>query len=394
MIRFQPDTLLEAFTRFFDMAAPDANVYIEVPAPDVRMGALALLALAAVLCWRWLRGRRTPTFAMLAVLLVSTAIWLPTTGNGRYFLPMLVCAGPIAIGLLCLLPLKREWKALLGVSLASVQVFVLTQQSPWHSWEWVDWTEAPYFAIDMKAVDTGGAPTTYATISTISYSLVAPQFPANSRWISLSSAGATPRDDAVARDFLRRAAAEGPVRLLAPAIPGATLPDGRPNEAAITGLDQLISPRNLRIAGQCHMIHSVGMEKMQGIKKSSIRAAAAAPVGFWSCPLAYAEDGKGVARQPDPPKQVLDALRQMGQLCPRFFPMTDENLLRLPDGWVKHYGSDARIYVMDNDQVWYKFWRSLNPVFVGRMTDVAAGNAKLDCSAIRGDDRPWRTGAQ
>jgi hypothetical protein len=63
--------------------------------------------------------------------------------------------------------------------------------------------------------------------------------------------------------------------------------------------------------------------------------------------------------------------------------MINDGTLRLPDGWVKHYSSDARVYVMDNGEVWYKFWRSLNAVFVGRVTEVAAGKTTFD----------WQSGA-
>ena len=96
MIRFQPDTLPQALMRFFDMAAPDANVYMEIPAPDIRFASITVLLLVAALCWRRLGPGRQATAAMSLVLLISAVIWLATTGNGRYFMALLVCAGPIA----------------------------------------------------------------------------------------------------------------------------------------------------------------------------------------------------------------------------------------------------------------------------------------------------------
>ena len=69
-------------------------------------------------------------------------------------------------------------------------------------------------------------------------------------------------------------------------------------------------------------------------------------------------------------------------------------MLRLPDGWERRYGaSETRAYVMDNGDVWYHFWRSLNSVPVGKVPDLLAGKVKIDCSAIRSDGA-WRTGAQ
>jgi hypothetical protein len=222
---------------------------------------------------------------MTLLLLVSSVIWLLTTGNGRYFLPMLICAGPIAIALLCLLPITRQWKVLLASVLVAAQLFVLTQQSPWHLWEWVDWKDAHYFAVELGPAQMKAPPTTYATLSTTSYSPIAPQFPANARWISLSNGGAIPRDHQMARDFMRRAAAEGPVRLIVPSLPGAILDDGRPNAAAIAGFDQLMCPRNVRVSGTCDLIPPERQRRLEGMQ-SAVRGGRPLPVG---CPLAYAE---------------------------------------------------------------------------------------------------------
>ena len=56
-VRFEPDTLYEALLRPVAMAAPDANVYVEIMAPDLRfIFVLALLALLAAMSP--LAGRR------------------------------------------------------------------------------------------------------------------------------------------------------------------------------------------------------------------------------------------------------------------------------------------------------------------------------------------------
>lgn len=394
MIRFLPDTPLQALTRFFDMAAPDSNVYVEIAAPDVRTGAVVLLAIAALVLWRRLGPGRAPVFALLALLLVSSAVWLATSGNGRYFLPMLVCAGPLAIGLLCLLPLPRYWKGMLGVLLAAVQIFVLTQQPPWHTWAWLDWKDEPYFALQLGPEQTSAPPTTYATISGISYSLIAPQFPANSRWIHLATGGATPRDGAWTDAFLRRAAAEGPVRLIAPSLPSVTLDDGKPNADVLAAFDKLIAGRNVRIEGDCQLIRSRAQARLEGLEEA-VQQGQSRPVGFWSCPLVYEQRDTPPVHARVPPEPVQRALDRMAALCPRFFPKDSAGMLRLVDGWEKNYSaSETRLYVLDNGDIWYKFWRSLNPVHVGKVPDLLAGKVALDCASIRGDDRAWRTGSQ
>lgn len=389
MIRFQPDTLTQALTRFFDMVAPDANVYVEIAAPDIRLAAVVLLALAALVMWRRLGLGRGPTMAMLLVLLASAVVWLGTTGNGRYFIPLLLVVGPIAIGLLCLLPLSRGLKAAIAAGLVAGQLFVLSQQSPWHAWSWMDWTDAPYFSIELGPEEKSAVPTTYASVSTITYSLIAPQFPANARWINLASMGGTPADEARVGEFLRNAAAQGPIRLIAPSLSSAMLADGRPSAAVVKAFDQLIARRHLKISGDCRLLASKDLAKLEGRDEAGQPRKA----GFWICPLAYeAQEPKALERLVPPPS-VEEAYERLGALCPRFFPAGEKVTLRLADGWSRHYSSETRVYVLDNGQVWYKFWRSLNPVQVGTITSLKNGEATIDCAQVRSGGA-WRSGAQ
>lgn len=389
MIRFEPDSLGQGLTRFFDMAAPDANVYVEIPAPDVRLAAVLILAVAALISWQRLGRGRSASFAMLLVLLVSTWVWLTTSGNGRYFIPLLVCAGPIAIGIVCALPFTRTMKASIAFGLVAAQLFVLTQQPPWGAWSWAEWREPPYFSVELGREETQSPATTYVTISSISYSLIAPQFPPKTRWVNITSADATSHDARWLDEFLRNAARVGPVRLLAPSLPGATLADGKPQAAVPVAFDKMIAQRHLRISGNCHLIHSIGQTRLEDRDK---RDAAARPVGFWSCPLAYVPALPDAARQAPVPAEVERAYERLGVLCPRFFPSWEKSTLRVVDGWERHFSdSDARVYVLDNGQVWYKFWRAMNPVLLGTRQELADGKGALDCSALRSDGA-WRTG--
>lgn len=393
MIRFQPDTPMQALTRYFDMAAPDANVYLEIPAPDLRFAAIALLAALGLLLWRRLGAGRSATFAMLAVLLASTAVWLATTGNGRYFMPLLVAAGPIAIALICVLPATRPLKATLAVLLVAGQGFVLSEQPPWKTWTLLNWAKAPYFDVRLGPEDQHQPPTTYASMTMLTYSLIAPQFPANSRWINLVASSGTPRDHIWIDEFLRKASA-GPIMVVAPSLPWASLPDGRPNVEILKAFNDLIARRNLKIPGSCRFVPAPGLERMAEEEKR-LDNDADAQLGFWLCPAVYEAGRAAAAPERKAPEEVTSVFVKMGELCPRFFPAHEANLVRLPGGWTRHYPqSETRVYVLDDGGVWYKFWRSLNPVYVGKTWQLAAGKVKLDCSAIRGSDGAWRTGSQ
>jgi hypothetical protein len=387
MIRFIPDTWLEALLRFFAMAAPDGNVYVEIAAPDVRFAAIVLLAIAIAFLARRLVANPRPAIGLLALVLASTVPWLLTSGNGRYWIPMLLCAGPLAIGLVYLLPLTRAFRTTLAFGLLALQTFVVLQSPPWDSWSWVVWEEAPYFQLELPPVQPNAPPTTYVTLTSISYSLIAPQFPASSRWINITNVGAAGRDAAWAADFL--AHSPGPIKLIAPTIKGQVAADRGPTPEVRNALDAMLGSQRLALASdrQCDLLHSSGLVSAA---RAGVNAAKEfKDAGFWVCPLRYP-----VERPPEKVKPVDPATEaafaRLEQMCPRFFH-PGAKTVPINGGSVRQYaGSDMKAYVLDNGEVWYKFWRALNPVMVGKLPEVLSGKAHIDCDAIRGRaGLPW-----
>ena len=186
MIRFLPDTWRDAILRPIAMAAPDAGVYVEIMAPDIRFSVIAILILIWIaLAWR-VKWRLSSVAVMTAFLSAAFVIWLATTGNGRYFIPMLLVAGPLCIALIYRLPATRGFRVVIAVGVVGVQTFVIYQNNPWHWWGLVPWNDAPFFEVtlDQEALSK---PSTYVTVTSISYSLIAPKFPAASRWVNISS---------------------------------------------------------------------------------------------------------------------------------------------------------------------------------------------------------------
>lgn len=390
MIRFEPDTWSDALLRFFAMAAPDANVYVEIAAPDLRFAALVLAAAALAVCWRRLVPRPMSVVALLASLLVATIPWLTTSGNGRYFMPMLVFVGPLVAGLLYVLPLTRSFRFFLAAGLLVAQGFVITQRSPFDAWAWLPWGQDGYFQVDAPKGDANAAPTTYVTLTSISYSLIAPQFPASSRWMNITTAGGLARDKAWALQFLE--ASKGPLTLIVPTIPGLLAPDGGPTPAVRKTLDDLLAPQRLALApgGSCGLLHSRGLAAI-GVK--SPPPDIQAQIGFWTCPLKYPVERAPAQAVPGRPRADATFAR-IEQSCPRFFPPGSASTMPAEGGVVRYYGeSDMKLYVLDDGKVLYKYWRALNPVLVGTVEGVLAGNEKVDCSHIPGrSGTPWERG--
>lgn len=388
MIRFLPDTWLEAFLRYFAMAAPNASVYIEIAAPDLRFAAMALLAAAAVLFWRQRLARARPVAALLVLVLVATVPWLMSSGNGRYWIAMLLCVGPVVVGLVLLLPLTRGLRLLMAGGLLAAQGFVLWDNGPWEVWGMAIWKDPPYFHFAVPRTDPAAPPVTYVTIASNSFSLVAPQFPASARWINLSSGTVTDRDTQSRKDFLAQAAR---LELLIPSIDGEVTPQRQPSEGFLKALDILMESNRLAIdrSQTCVLIESRGIVAMS-TKKRLLSPERMAHLGFWMCPLLRLP-AQAVPTVSLVPARTEAAFDRVEQMCPRFFPRGHSSV-PIQGGVLRQYPrSDMKIYVMDNGQVKYKYWRSINATLIGTVEEVLDGKATLDCDRIRGrSGLPWQ----
>lgn len=387
MIRFEPDTWVDALMRPFAMAAPNASVYVEIAAPDVRFAVLVVLAVAVLVAWRRLGTNRKPVLALLALTALSMWPWLETSGNGRYYIPVLLAAGPLCVGLICLLPLTRSFRFFVVLLILALQTFVLAQAPPWRAWEWLVWKDAPYFQVETPP--EGGKPLTYVTISSISYSLIAPQFPASSRWINLSSGGATLRDATWTRQFIAEADS---LTLVAPSIRQQMTADRQPTEEVKRALDTLLGGHKLALVPgkRCEFLPSKGLAGIAIRNAREEDKTKFDQFGFWLCPLRYPVDPPATANSPASLR--IDAVfERVEQLCPRFFRPGEGTTQIISGGAVRHYTeSDTRVYVLNDDKVLYKYWRTLNPVLIGTVDEVMSGKATVACDKIRGrSGLPW-----
>lgn len=385
MIRFTPDSWWDVVMRPLDMMSPEANIYVEVAAPDVRMAAALLLGIAVLACWSRVRTRadRRPALWLLLFTLVAMVPWLATTGNGRYFTPFLLLLGPLCVGLVRLLPLSTSMKfAAIGL-LVLIQGALLVQDTPWGKWSLASWSSAPYFQVATPPAQ----PRSYVTITSISYSLIAPQFPAQSRWMN-AGAPLQGRELEYSRKWLADAKS---LYLVAPSIPAQTSADGQPSGAVIATFNRLLEPRGLSLASdvRCEFLRSDGLARMAERGGRHEYLESPERLGFYLCPLRY--DPAAAAKPPAPDPAIEAVFEAVEQMCPRFFPRGEAQTTRDENGANRHYGSsDTRVFVLDEGLVRYKFWRSLNPVTIGTRADVLAGRAHLDCTKIRAGT--WRHG--
>lgn len=403
-MRFQPDTWAEALLRPLAMAASNANVYVEIMAPDFRFVfvlALTLPVLAALVLRRQPRleggvhasPRPRTVLQLLAILAVAFVPWLATTGNGRYFLVGLLLVGPVCVGLACLLPVTKAMRLAIAVGMVGLQAFAVHQSAPLRAWGIAPWAEAPYFDVDLGA-EVNAGPATYVTLSAITYSLIAPRLHPQSRWISLHNASApdSGAHDAAGTAAFLDSAGKGRMVLLAPVVPGTLTPDRLPNPAVAEAIAGKLAPYRLALAPttSCRFLASPTLARMGLGEKTEEQKAAS---GFWRCDLVRLPPG--APTQGSRGRRHDEVFRALESQCPRHFPAGGDGAsLSIRAGEVRSYHqAEMKAYVYDDGEVFYKYIRALNAVRVGLAADIVAGRTRIACDNIAGrSGLPWNRG--
>lgn len=111
-IRFMPASLWDALTLPFRMVVPQPLIYVENTQPEARFAAFAVVLVCMVALFFWRRGRfgaeaadptvdgavRT-TRLMTMVAVMSWSLWMASSGNGRYLLPLSLWIGALVTAL-------------------------------------------------------------------------------------------------------------------------------------------------------------------------------------------------------------------------------------------------------------------------------------------------------
>jgi hypothetical protein len=317
-------------------------------------------------------------------------------------MPFLLAVGPVFVALVYYLPLTKAFRLSAAIGAVAVQGVALAVNSPWKpwdSWEMVRWQAAPYFDVQLQPgrLDPDA---TYVTITSISFSLIAPQFPASSHWINLTSQSGSPdsSDDARrTRDFLRSARL---LKVLLPSTPTAMTKDFQPDSVAVLAIDASLAGHRLRLGKplNCDFFPSRSLQDMALVKANDdarVQAEKIQRIGFWVCPLVY-DEGMNPAPEAASPSagpatsRVQEVLRRIEAMCPRYFQPGQSGTRPVENGQKRHYPSaDVTVYVLDNGEVYYKYDRSLNPQKLGSVQGLLDGSEKPDCRLRGRTGLPW-----
>jgi hypothetical protein len=200
LYRFIPASIAEALWRPFAMLDPSPLIHYELRAPDERYAVLAILVATLLGRRLWQQfSRSAPTVptkpladmrcvtALGCAFAVDWALWLVSSGNSRYFLPM-ACVGAVLIVALlpALLGARRTVWVSVVIVLAAMQVFQIWM-NPGLRWQAVPWDGGPWIKVEVPE-KLAVTPALYLTIGANSNSFLAPFVARDAGFINFTGA--------------------------------------------------------------------------------------------------------------------------------------------------------------------------------------------------------------
>lgn len=379
MLRFIPDTWVEGLLRPFLLADSAAGLYIEIHAPDLRFAAAALLLAAALLGRRQLSMLEPAQWRLLLALVTCFYFWTLVSGNGRYFFWGLLVVGPLVVLSARHLRVTRAMRNTLLLGVFTLQGLAVSMTFEPNVWGLRPWVQGPGLALEPTPV--AEKPAVILTIGAISYSIVVPALHPQSRWVNIS--GQQNLVPGMPEHARLQAMLDGPlpVKLMVRATHLVLGPEGQPLPQAEKVMQRHLQYQGLELSREpCELVRT-----QLAALPMELRDRPAELQGFLFCPV---RRSGGV--QEAPVTEVVapemdEVFAQVERRCPRFFPPGNA-LTRERDGaLVRHYShSDTSLYVDDSGEVYYKYFRALNPTTIATIEQVRQGRFSIDCTTLPG----------
>jgi hypothetical protein len=383
MERFRPDAWWEGILRPFLLADPTSFLYVEFMAPDLRFAAIALFGILALAfrkrCTKW----SSVQWRVVIVLVITFYVWTFASGNGRYFLPGLLLAGPVLVLMMRTLPITRLMRGFLIALFLVLHLALIMDfyhEDPWRVSEWREGA-----AIGLTSSPLRDEPALFLKTSANSYSAVTPHFHPDSRWVMLGKH--LGRDiGSYDRQRLSEAFSSNlPKYAFAPKAGEISDEAGQPVLDIQRSIETVLAPYGFALVPKnCETIGVV----IAAVPGRDARLGTAD--GFWLCPIIrVGEIQESVTGNIQLPKNHQLAFERFEHVCPRFFSPGG--------GWDSHFegisrryyqGTDIRLQILDNGMVSYQYGRSFNFTRVAFDQNIIRGDVELPCARLAGRYRP------
>lgn len=342
-LRFVPGGLVDALSFPFRMVTLDRSLYSETFAPDVRFAALlvAAAALCALPAKRAARGgagtMQGTDWRVLIFFGLALALWLASSGNGRYGMIVLllagVCLARIAERLLPPGPARVALAVVLSLQLAITVVASPSRwfiSAPWSS-AWL-----PYKAPDHALRE----PALYLTVEVLPMAVVAPFVHPASSFVNFRGQHSLPPDSPKLAALLERH--RGRERALGR---GLELVDGRPRPGNLKAYDDTLLRIGFRTDPDDCFTIAWQPDEADPLSRAANRLGGARlphePLSVVSCGLQRAERDPAHAESE---RRISLLFDRMQALCARLFRGQTAVTEPLGSGWSRHYaGLDARL---------------------------------------------------
>jgi hypothetical protein len=388
LYRFIPATVAEALWRPFAMLDPSPLVHYELRAPDERYAVLAIVV-AALLARRLWRGlaRSAPTVptpgladmrcvtALGCAFALDWALWLASSGNSRYFLPMACVSAVLIVALLpALVGVRRTVWVPVVMVLTAVQIFQIWM-NPGLRWQAVPWDGGPWMKVEVPE-KLAVTPALYLTIGANSNSLIAPFVARQAGFVNFTGAyalGPTGKSGERVEALIRRYRPH--LRLLAE---GERLYTDLKHLPNLSDVDGAVGRFGLRVdPGDCVPITLVTALPQENRPRYA--------TSLVSCSLVpdTSDHSAQLARQ----RAADVVLDRVEDACPELLqprrPVTEYRNNR----WQRVYlNSDITAWV---SRGWVKLYNPVShdgPIFLGPESDWSAGPLPVACGRHDGHD--------
>jgi hypothetical protein len=384
--RFKLAGIADALTLPFRMAQMHSWVYVEIMAPDIRFALLVIVSvLLAVkqVSSRWRSHQvmdRDPSKALfftIGFVCVSSVLWLITSGNGRYVMPLLLLVGPLlCLGILKLLPNGRQ-----AISVGAFLLFLQIVHAGnagfprWDSGPWTDkWIDV---SVPSELLD---GPYGYLTLGPLNNSFVAPFLSPGSGFVNLTGGfpiSPTGPGSARVNGFIKVYA--GRLRMLIRSQ-GSLSKD----VVVLDVADEQLAPWGLRVVRPACSSIEITLTPNDRVSRVDLKQ----PARSFSLLSCAVERGAKMNEESQKARKRFTAVfDSVDKSCPKLFSPPGWYPLKLGNAWFRRYMNTDTIVFVKQGRVFYSRY-DYGPfdVDMGSVEDWENGTSTFKCEKPA---RPW-----
>lgn len=371
-IRFMPDGIADWVLRPFEMAGVQRFAVTEASAPDFRpvfLVAVSVAAAASALAGKLKLYASSPTVQLAAFTLTAYLLWMATSGNARYALPLLAGVGLLCVrGVAVVMPQRPGQIAVAAVFALHAANYGAFGE---HRFAPRAWAGDQYLPADIP-LRLRNEPFLHLSIGSLTYASVAPRLHPEGAMINVIGQMPLPAVGPLGTALMQRIDKwNGRTRGLLRASGGGSL-----SAQDRIGFNAYIAYLNLHIDWRdCEAISVVAVPGPHAlptdVSATQLLSCRVAP-GRIDLPTAGAI-----------PQARADAVfAALEARCPLVFGPAPMVSLAGPNSWARRYvNSDVYVTITEGEDVVAGYFRAISSVYLGKVEDILHDRGLPPCEA-------------